>query len=1216
MAGFSGSMRQAERELRLKGLIKYTIGTEHVLGAGDIVSVRISEGVDTGILPGAVISAACTMVVNNSEGQFDVGGMCRGYADMAGAEITLEIGVKNDAGEWLYAPMGVYYVDDVSSEVNSAVMTLECHDGVYHRTGVAFRDEMTYPCLLGDVFNSAAEQAGYIYDGILPGENMILDRKPRWKDATVRDVMGYVAAVMGCCVLVDRWGYLDMRPLTGDRPAFVIYPEEYMARTFREGHFGPVYRVEIDTVNGEGDEESEAGQISAQAAGISGGSVLELSANPLFVTGAAHVNVLAEGMLEAVMGLEYSRCEFSWRGDPDLMPGRYLKLVGVDGEETFCTISRQTLTFDKGFHAECICGVPGSGDVKNNSLGWGGSVSAGSIVGVIPGANIGAGSITAVKLAAGSVTAEKIAAGAITAEKITAGTITADKIGAGEITADNIAAGAITADKIGAGEITADKIKAGAIDAAKIAAGAVTAEKIKADAVTAEHIKAGTITADKGIIADGAIGTAQIADGSITSAKVVELNADVIKTGTLSAERLLLVGEDGVIHKINASALGVSTSVLTEDEYKNQLDGTVIIAKSITAAQIAAQTITGNEILAGSITAKEIDVSDLFAAEATIQQLNAFDISGNKYLKLAVEDVHVGGRNYLKASDVAVSNSDYLVAKYYFGDKAPAAGEEFVVRIWGSRGDNSNTSDSFMVDVYASAGAVSLGSAVKQSDGTYVLTGVWPEIISPTQLNIYRNLNPVSTASVIERIKLEVGNKPTDWTPHWEEFKAGSSIYMTEDEVRISTAKFGVDIVGDDGETNMLTIDESGAHMESLTAPNVAPRYDGPGALYVDPDATEAQISGGSYFRSIADAMAALSHKWIPKNVTVNLASGMVEYGKAVLKGCLGSDWVSIVGDSADHAKIVGAVEIIHCSCPVGIKYLDVDSALNAVAIDVRGGYADFSGCIVTGRSVLAAVGGVDNSSSVGIKAQQGARVVVSGCEMYNVHRSLYTQTVGMMMASNNKGNARVGANRSHMFVSGTAPCNETTWGYSVIAGGQVWAGSVTVDQGSGGSAGAETTETAANATVTGAYSGSWRSDGVIRQGIYDGRQYAGCIWFSTASFSGKTIKSASLTLTRLSGSGRSGKVSLYLYTTTASGASGNPLSGMKSYGKLDGIGNGETKTFTLPVAAVQALADGTAKGLMFYEDADGVMSGKVYSANYCKIVSSGDMMPALTVNY
>ena len=371
MAGFSASMLREERELRLCGRIKYITGAEYALEAEDFVSASISEGIDTGILPGAVLSAACTIVINNEDGRFDIGGARRGQADMAGAEIELRIEVKNDAGEWLFGPMGVYYVDEARSEVNSPVVTLECHDGIFYKTGEKFEDRLSYPCSVKDVFAAAAVQAGYVHDGSGISGEMMLDEKPDWgEDATVRDVLGYAAALAGGCVMADRWGFLTLRKLAGERTAYSIYPQSYMARSFREGRFGPVNRLKICTVNGLGDGDSEAQEMEFSASVGYGECALEIKTNPLFVTGAAGAAALGRSMMDAVAGLEYASCAFSWRGDPDIMPGRYIRLIGVDGEETFCTVSRQTLVFDGGFRAECVCGVPGDGEIRRNALGW------------------------------------------------------------------------------------------------------------------------------------------------------------------------------------------------------------------------------------------------------------------------------------------------------------------------------------------------------------------------------------------------------------------------------------------------------------------------------------------------------------------------------------------------------------------------------------------------------------------------------------------------------------------------------------------------------------------------------------------------------------------------------------------------------------------------------------------------------------------------------
>jgi len=299
--------------------------------------------------------------------------------------------------------------------------------------------------------------------------------------------------------------------------------------------------------------------------------------------------------------------------------------------------------------------------------------------GTIATGNLQAGAVTADKIAAGVLNAGLIEAGSITTEKLAAGAVTADKIAAGVLSSDLIEAGSITTEKLAAGAVTADKIAAGVLGAGLIEAGSITTEKLAAGAVTADKIKAGTITADSGIIANaaigaaqiknaaietakialgaitqaliaqGAIGTAQIADGSITSAKIVELSADLIKTGTLSVERLLIVGEDGLIYHINATSAGLTAAQLTQEQYKKYINGTVIVAKSITAAQLAARTITANEILSGTITGNEIaayaiNASHIKAHSITANELasdvgESLNLTSNTAIRLLVEAV-------------------------------------------------------------------------------------------------------------------------------------------------------------------------------------------------------------------------------------------------------------------------------------------------------------------------------------------------------------------------------------------------------------------------------------------------------------------------------------------------------------------------------------------------------------------------------------------------
>ena len=691
IAAFSG----LERTLALRGKVTYATGEEYALTGEDVISLRITEGIETGLTPGSVLSAACTLKLNDADGRFAPGGAKGGAGNLTGAAFVLEMGVK-DGESWQYAPLGVYYCQNFLREEGSCAVEASCYDSLYFRAGGSFSDTLTYPCRLREIWNAAVSQAGYAYQGDLPAENLWVDARPGWgKEVTLRAVMGYVAQIMGAFAAVDRTGALVLLPVKNQDAPYAIGPAAYTARRQGNAAFGPVSHLEVTTVAPAEDGEAESSLMELTGGAYSVKQLIRVSGNPLFVAGGSHTRGLAEAMLGKIAGLEYRESRFSWRGDPALEIGGRVALTDVSGKVTIATLSRQVLELDGGFRAECVCGVPGESQVGNRTVGWNGSLDAGRLVGLIPPGSLEAGCITATKLAAGSVVAGKIAAGAVEADALAAGSVTADKL----------AAESVTAEKLAAESVTAAKIRAGAVDTAQLAAGSVTAEKIEAGSITADRMQAGTITAESGILADGVVGTAQIADGSITTAKIVELSADVITAGTLSVKRLILVGEDGLIYNINAAAGGLTAEALSDERYQNQINGTVIVAKSITAAQIAAESITGNEILAGSITAGNIDVAGLFADEATINAINAMDISSNHYLKLMVEstindkgfassyieirddhvDIGTGGRLKVTSGDVDITTSKFAIS---ITDEAGGEDELLTIDATGVRAAN------------------------------------------------------------------------------------------------------------------------------------------------------------------------------------------------------------------------------------------------------------------------------------------------------------------------------------------------------------------------------------------------------------------------------------------------------------------------------------------------------------------------------------------------
>lgn len=852
-----------------------------------------------------------------------------------------------------------------------------------------------------------------------------------------------------------------------------------------------------------------------------------------------------------------------------------------------------------------------------------GAVGSGAIAdGAVIARTISAGAILADAIAANAVIANAIAAGAVTTEKLAAGAVTAATIDADAVTTEKLAAKSVTTDKLAAESVTAEKIAANSIKTTHLDAGSVTAEKIKAGSITADRMKAKTITAESGILADGVVGTAQIADSTITSAKIVSLNADVITAGTLSVKRLILVGEDGLIYNINASAAGLSSEELTDEKYQNQINGTVIVAKSITAAQIAAESITGNEILAGSITAGNIDVAGLFADEATINAINAMDISSNNYLKLmvetAVDDVQVGGRNYLLGTGEAyVAESDGSARTWLFPWKCASA--DIAHSLYGKTitisfdYDQAITSGDFRIQVHNTWGQIkefTAGTATAQRfEGTFDLPV--PDAFAENDPDVVIYIDGTWNGSVTFRnLKMEIGNKATDWTPAPEDgykssyieirddhvdISTGGRFRVTSGDVDITTSKFSVSITDETGgEDELLTIDATGVRAANLSAPNVAMRYDGPWQIIVNSGATSAQVESGSYVRSMQEAFDRLNDRFLPYYAEVKLETDT--YENVSIHGIYaGPGDLQIVG----HGHTVyGKIVLQNVNANVTISNLKACSANGTVWGIHNCRYIYMQRCIAEGYS----------TAMTGYNIDQGSIVTIESCEVYNCGTGVDAGWGTNIDIAAMKGTTTQYAYKvfgTRITNSGSRPSGGLTGMNFMAAPGDLL--TVPIDAGSG--VVVPTTGSATfNPSATGTYTTYWWSgDSDIRQGYTksNGRIKGGI--FYAISGVGSNVASAILRLTRLKGYGKGSAVQVKVYGTTSSGKSGNPALSTEGY-VLGNIDNGQTADFSLPAALASGLGNGTYKGIILYADDTSAMSGKKYSTNYARFAAAAPL--------
>ena len=144
--------------------------------------------------------------------------------------------------------------------------------------------------------------------------------------------------------------------------------------------------------------------------------------------------------------------------------------------------------------------------------------------------------------------------------------------------------------------------------------------------------------ADSGIIKD-----LVMSDGHVTGQLVgVTIIGDIIEGGTVKADKLVVLGEDGLYYKLNVNAETVSGE---QTEY-NSLSGTIITAKSITAEKVA--------------------VDDLVAFDATIGGFKITNKSIYSGIKKSADNTTRGV--YLdKEGQVAFGDSDNYLR--YFRDQ-------------------------------------------------------------------------------------------------------------------------------------------------------------------------------------------------------------------------------------------------------------------------------------------------------------------------------------------------------------------------------------------------------------------------------------------------------------------------------------------------------------------------------------------------------------------
>ena len=140
--------------------------------------------------------------------------------------------------------------------------------------------------------------------------------------------------------------------------------------------------------------------------------------------------------------------------------------------------------------------------------------------------------------------------------------------------------------------------------------------------------------------------------------------------------------------------------------------------------------------------------------------------------------LNIGARNLVKESLFQKSTSEYLIHRFPLGDSKPEDGEEVTFSIKAKPGEgntrfrlyNSNgNGSSALFDIF-------IDEQEPSPDGVYRATGKWKVAGGNTHLNVYAYPSSVKTPNEIEWVKLERGNKATDWSPAPEDIPTQAEV--------------------------------------------------------------------------------------------------------------------------------------------------------------------------------------------------------------------------------------------------------------------------------------------------------------------------------------------------------------------------------------------------------------------------------------------------------
>ena len=494
--------------------------------------------------------------------------------------------------------------------------------------------------------------------------------------------------------------------------------------------------------------------------------------------------------------------------------------------------------------------------------------------------------------------------------------------------------------------------------------------------------------------------------------------------------------------------------------------------------------------------------------------------------------------------------------------------------------------------------------ALKVSTSTYNTEKVYRGSTAPTTL--YANMLWLDTSATPNLLKRYTGSA---WVAAGAQEVKSSGIYIGPNNVAITTENFLLQLLDPANNENVLmemsangNVGFKQLYADEVVSNSVASAYGGPIVLHVN---TSYSGASDTYFRSLGDAVKAVNNRFLRSDVYIYLPNGtgeIYEPAGTQIQGVSGPGKLIIYGYA--NSRLNSFISVKGCSAHICFQNVSLreirtlnGSNRNPYLIELQmNHHVEMNSCTLDANNVT--------YDSVYCRT---THVNLYNCGLYNALQGLEVY-MGWAFMQSCKGSCSwsMVSYAGYIICSGSVPSGSRNRGNN----GQIYDTGVTIDYGTAIPVVTPDNTALLYATTTKSYRGGWRSDTLdVIQGVYSDSGYKsslnwnyGCMWFGNlrSMLSGTTVKSATLTLNRKTGSGSGSAKTLYLCAITNASPSGYPAIAA-SYGAIGTIGRGETATFSVPVSAIQNLASGAYGALCLYESPYNFGSS-TYSGGYMRM--------------